>query len=99
MSSFLQLYCFFFSFLYGILFGIITNLHFKLICHYHLIFKFLISIVFIIDVVLGYILLMYKLNLGIFHIYFLIFVLIGFICSFPLIKWFINKLILHKKCK
>ena len=95
MSANLQLICFLASFLYGIFFGLLTKFHFTLISKYHKIFQLLISLVFIIDIVLGYILLMYHLNLGIFHIYFIIFILIGFLLSFPLCKWI--KQIIAKK--
>ena len=84
MSANLQLICFLASFLYGIFFGLLSEFHFKLISKYHVIFQLLISLVFVIDIVLGYILIMYHLNLGIFHIYFLIFIFLGYIISFPL---------------
>ena len=87
MSANLQLICFLVSFIYGMFFGILTNFHFKLINKYHKIFQLLISLVFIIDIVLGYILIMYHLNDGIFHIYFFIFIFIGYILSFPLRKY------------
>ena len=84
MSANLQLICFLASFLYGIFFGLLSKFHFKLIIKYHVIFQLLISLVFVIDMVLGYILIMYHLNLGVFHIYFLIFIFFGYIISFPL---------------
>ncbi len=84
MSANLQLICFLASFLYGIFFGLLSKFHFNLINKYHIIFQLLISLVFVIDIVLGYILIMYHLNLGIFHIYFLVFIFIGFIVSFLL---------------
>lgn len=90
MSANLQLWCFFFSFIYGIFFGLMSKIHFLIIDKYNLIFKILISIMFIIDIVLGYIILMYHLNLGIFHLYFFFFILIGFLLSLK---------ILQKKCK
>ena len=95
MSANLQLICFLASFLYGIVFGLLSMFHFNLINKYHIIFQLLISLVFIIDIVLGYILIMYHLNLGIFHIYFLIFVFLGFIVSFSL-SVYIKKVIKFK---
>ena len=90
MSANLQLICFLASFLYGVIFGLLSKLHFKLISKYHQIFQLLISIVFVIDIVLGYILIMYHLNLGIFHIYFLIFIFLGFISSIALYVYIKN---------
>lgn len=90
MSANLQLICFLVSFLYGIIFGLLTEFHFKLINHYSKLFQLLISLVFIIDIVLGYILIMYHLNTGIFHLYFFIFIFIGFLLSFFLKKWLIK---------
>lgn len=89
MSANLQLWCFLFSFIYGIFFGLSSYFHLKIIDKFSLIFKLLISIVYIIDIVLGYILLMYYLNFGIFHFYFFIFILIGYLLS----------LYFTKKCK
>ena len=100
MSANLQLICFLASFLYGLFFGLLSIVHFNLINKYHKIFQLLISLVFIIDIVLGYILLMYHLNLGIFHIYFFIFIFIGFLLSFSLhkyVKCIIKKYLFHSK--
>ena len=100
MSANLQLICFLASFLYGIFFGLLSKFHFNLISKYHQIFQLLISVVFVIDIVLGYILIMYHLNFGIFHLYFFFFIFVGFICSFPLhkcVKQFIKKYIFHSK--
>ncbi len=95
MSANLQLICFLVSFLYGILFGLLTKLHFSLINKYHQIFQILISLVFIIDIILGYILIMYNLNAGIFHIYFFIFILGGYLLSFLILKY-LKKIRLNK---
>ena len=90
MSANLQLICFLVSFLYGILFGLLTKLHFSLINKYHQIFQ-----IFIIDIILGYILIMYNLNAGIFHIYFFIFILGGYLLSFLILKY-LKKIRLNK---
>ena len=87
MSANLQLICFFISFLYGLFFGFLTKIHFNIIKKYHQIFQLLISVIFIIDIVLGYILIMYHINGGIFHIYFIIFIFLGYTLSFSLHKY------------
>ena len=100
MSSNVQLWCFLISFLYGLFFGLMSKLHFWLIKDYTFCFRFLISVVFVIDCVLGYILVMYHLNLGIFHIYFDVFVFIGFVLAFPLhkyVNYYIKKYLLRGK--
>ena len=43
--------------------------------------KYLSTILFMIDVVLGYVIIMYHINQGIIHIYFLICILTGYILS------------------
>ncbi len=73
--------------MYGILFGLLTIKHFKIIEKYHVIFKYIITLVFILDIMLGYMLGMYKINQGIFHIYFIIVCFLGFWCSYYLHKY------------
>ncbi len=87
MSAGIQLFTFFVSFLYGVLFSFLTRWHFHVLLPNSIIMKYLSTILFMIDVVLGYVIIMYHINQGIIHIYFLIFVFLGFILENILHKY------------
>ena len=87
MSAGIQLFTFFISFLYGILFSFLTRWHFHVILSNSIIMKHLSTILFMIDVVLGYVIIMYHINQGVIHIYFLLFVFFGFILENILHKY------------
>jgi len=78
MEETLQLFSFFVSFVFGLGFHFLTDIHFNLIASYHSFFKYLSTILFMLDIVLGYLFIMYQLNEGVIHIYFLFFVFLGF---------------------
>ncbi len=86
MSSSLSLWCFFFSFCYGFLFGFLTYFHFLVVNKFNKLFQVLITFVFMLDIVLGYLLSLYVICSGIFHIYFLFFIFLGFFLFFYLRK-------------
>ena len=69
--------------------------HFKVVNKYSMFIQYLFTFVFILDVVLGYIFMLYHLNSGIVHIYFLSFVVLGFIFFQYLHKSVKVKKILH----
>lgn len=79
MDEIIQLLSFLFSFLFGFGFHIVTRWHFKISETYSISMKYLTTILFVINIVLLYVYLMYQLNDGIIHIYFLLFVLFGFV--------------------
>ena len=87
MEETLQLLSFLVSFLYGIFFGIVEVIHYRLTKNYHIIFKYLTTLFFVIDISLGYLLIMYHINQGVFHLYFMFFSFLGFFLSFPLQKY------------
>ena len=64
------------SFLY-----LTSLLNYKLIKKHSLFIKYLITFVYVIDMALLYVLLMYKVNYGVIHIYFLLVMGIGFLLS------------------
>ena len=78
MDEVTQLLSFLLSFLFGFSFHILTKWHFKISETYSTIMKYLTTILFVINIVLLYVYIMYHLNEGIIHIYFLIFVALGF---------------------
>ncbi len=77
-----QLISFIFSFAYGIFFYYTSLLNYRIIKKYHIIFKYLITFTYILDVSLLYILLMYKVNYGVIHIYFVIVLFIGYFVGY-----------------
>ena len=78
MDEVTQLISFFLSFLFGMFFHFLSNYHFKIIIKYAIWFQYLVTFLFIIDSVLAYVLLMYHVNFGVIHLYFLAFVFLGF---------------------
>ena len=79
MDEITQLFSFLLSFLFGFGFHILTRWHFKISETYSLVMKYLTTILFVINIVLLYVYLMYLLNDGVLHIYFLLFVFFGFV--------------------
>ena len=80
MSSIDQLIILFISFMYGALFYFFVRLNKFFIKNHSLIIKYLFTFILIVDAVIVYIFLIYKMNDGIFHIYFLLNVGAGFFC-------------------
>lgn len=78
MNSYVQVISLVVSFIYGILFYTFTKFNYFIIENRGVLFKFIVTLVFIIDVVVLYIYLMYKLNNGYFHIYFIIMLVVGY---------------------
>ena len=87
MDSFIQLLSFLASFLYGIIFYLLTKFNYFILDNKKGIVKFIITLVFIIDIVILYIYVMYRINNGYFHIYFVILVILGFILMHKLYKY------------
>ena len=78
MNEVIQLLSFFASFCFGFFFHALTNFHFKLTDTYTIWLKYLTTFLFIGDITLMYLLLLYYLNDGVVHIYFVFFVIFGF---------------------
>lgn len=83
----IQLLSFLFSFLFGIFFFITNYFNKKLITNKRMFFQYIITFLYIINIVLFYILILYKINRGVFHIYFLIMVLLGYLFATWLEKY------------
>ena len=93
MNSYIQVLSFIISFIYGIIFYLLTRFNNYILENKHKVLRFIITLVFIVDVVILYVYLMYKVNNGYFHIYFIIVVIIGFV----IMNKFYDKL--QKACK
>ncbi len=93
MNVKIQLYSMLVSFLYGIIVCMFNKLNNKYINIKNKFLYYLINIIYIYIVVVFYIIIIYKINKGIFHIYFLIFIILGYMFTQKHVK-FINNLIL-----
>ena len=78
MSVILQIWTILFSILFGLFFYFLSCIHFKYISSNSTIFRIFITFLFVLDSVLLYVTVLYHLNNGIFHFYFLMSVLIGY---------------------
>jgi len=79
MDSYTQLGCLVVSFLYGIMLFWLNNLNYKILCDKNKFVNIIGSILYIINVSLIYISFLYKFNNGILHIYFVLFIILGYI--------------------
>lgn len=93
MNYKLQLLSFLVSFLFGIFFYFTSLLNHKIIKKHSIVLQYIITFVYILDISLLYILLMYKVNYGIIHVYFIGMLFLGFVFG-----WFYCKH-LKKFCK
>lgn len=91
MGLIVQIYSFLFSFCYGIFFFILLEINYKLIYSDCVFIKILYSFIFIIFNALLFFIILYKINNGIIHIYFIIMILIGYIISYFLFYKFFKK--------
>ena len=98
MTSNIQLLSLFVSFIYGILFYFLTKVNFLIINKLSNRIQFIITFIYTIDMVIIYSIIMYKINNGYLHIYFIAMVLIGFIITY-LFKFDKYLLLLIEKIK
>lgn len=78
MQSYVQLLTFIVSFVYGILFNFFTKVNYKYLFNKNFYIKIIFNIVYVFDVVLLYLFILLKLSNGYFHVYFLIFIILGY---------------------
>lgn len=86
MSIYFQLLCIIISFVYGVFIGFISYINNRLIKTNNKILLFMLNILFNFNIILLYIIIIFKINKGIFHIYFGFLVLIGYFLSIKCIK-------------
>lgn len=89
MDEITQLLSFLFSFLFGFGFHILTIWHFKLTDTYATFLRYITTILFVLNIVLLYVYIMYQLNDGVLHPYFLAFVFFGFL-MYSLVKKYVK---------
>ena len=82
MNLKLQIYSFVFSFLFGIILSVFTNLNYRLLFNKNKKIKILGNFLFLFDFSLIYFLGIKLINNGILHIYFLLLLILGFLLSY-----------------
>ena len=78
MTSYIQLLSLFVSFIFGFLFSLLTVLNFKLIDNYSKLIKHFITSIYVADMIILYIIVIYKINHGYIHLYFIIIVILAY---------------------
>ncbi len=96
MDAKTQIIVLLFSYIYGFIFYYLSKLNNKLINNYKSLNKSIITIMFIYNIVLIYLISLYKLNKGMFHIYFAIMLILGFISAIKFTKVMLNNVKLNK---
>lgn len=79
MNSYVQVFSFLVSFIYGVLFYLFARFNRFMLSNKNNVIKLLVTLVFVIDMVILYIYIMYKVNFGMIHPYFVAVVLVGYI--------------------
>jgi hypothetical protein len=97
MSIDIQLKVMTFSFVFGFIFFFFTFLTKKLIKRRKLLCQVIIDFLLVMDFVFLYLIILFKLNDGMFHIYFLFLVILGFYIGYKMRKIIVNNII--KSCK
>lgn len=98
MNYKLQLLSFFASFLFGVFFSFANEVHYTFVKRQRKVLQFFLTFFFIVIMVLLYITIFYYLNHGIFHIYFLLVMLLGYCVSISKVKVLICRVksIIHR---
>lgn len=96
MNSNMQLLSFLVSFLFGIVFCLLTITNFKLIEKLKKYLQHIITFMYVIDMIILYIIMLYKLNNGYFHIYFIMMVMVGYLVGYILYKKILSKIFVNK---
>lgn len=91
MNIKLQIITLLFSFLYGIFFSFFLSFNYKFIYSDKRIFKIIISFLFIIVCVLLYFIILKNINNGIFHIYEILMIILGFVLENLIVRFIANK--------
>lgn len=96
MTSNMQLISFLVSFIYGIGFYYLTIINFRLIKDLKIYIQHIITFIYVLDMIIIYIILLYHLNKGYFHIYFIGMVMMGYFVGFITNKRILSKINVNK---
>ncbi len=86
MTANMQLLTFIFSFLYGIIASFLFKLNYKIVNNLKRVFNNILTIIFTLDVLIIYVILVYYLNNGYLHIYFIVILLLGIYVGLSCLK-------------
>lgn len=86
MTVNIQLITFIFSFLYGIIASFLFKLNYKIVNNLKKVFNNILTIIFTLDVLIIYVILVYYLNNGYLHIYFIMTLLVGIYVGISCLK-------------
>lgn len=75
-----------FSFIYGVALSFLYNFNYNLLFNKEKVFKIVFNILFVLDLVLIYFLIIKKINGGIIHPYFYLLIILGFVSCFDVSK-------------
>lgn len=78
MDNQIQLLSFLFSFLFGIFFSFTGRYHYKMVFSLKKMFRYFLTFLYILDISLMYIVIMYYINQGVIHLYFVIITFFGY---------------------
>ena len=81
MNSYIQLFCLALSFVYGCVICLLNNFNYKLLRSKNILLKLFVSGLYIFDISLLYIVILYIVNDGILHIYFILLMIFGYILT------------------
>ncbi len=95
MNIKIQIISIIFSFVFGIIFSLLTNLNYKYLFSKNKVYKVFFTFIYILDATLLYFIIIKKINNGIVHLYFLLFIGLGFLVGLLRLTKYTNKL---KKC-
>ena len=90
MDAKTQIIVLLFSYFFGLTFYFLNCLNKKIIQNMKKESRSFITILFMYNIVLIYLICLYKLNHGMFHFYFLILLILGFLSGFKLLKIMLN---------
>lgn len=94
----IQLIIFLISFLYGFILANLSYLNYKFLQGKSNFFKLLFNLIFTLDVVFVYLVILYKINYGVFHVYFLGILSVGFLIGYKCIKY-VKRVVTYCKLK
>ena len=79
MNSYIQLLCLILSFIFGILIYYANIFNNNVLKRKNIIIKLMLSVLYLFNMSLLYVVLLYKLNDGVLHIYFVLLILLGYL--------------------
>ena len=87
----IQIFSLLYSFIYGIIFYILLEVNQKFLYEGNIVYRIIISFLFVIFISLLYFLILIKINNGILHLYFFLTMFTGYLLSFVIYKKLIVK--------